>query len=72
MTKIQNLKRLDPWGLEFGYCLLFVIWCLEFLYSKTRYLEILCDFIYYLRDTALCTLVPLTELNQNTICGFGV
>jgi hypothetical protein len=34
---------LDHWSLEFGYCLLFVIWSLEFLYPKSRYLDNVFD-----------------------------
>ncbi len=35
---------LDHWSLEFGYCLLFVIWCLEFFIFKDSTI-----FRYYVR-----------------------
>jgi hypothetical protein len=42
MTKIQNLKqknnRFEPvWNLAFGIYDLFVIWCLEFVISDTKF-----------------------------------
>ncbi len=33
ISKIR-IQRFDHWSLEFGYCLFFVIWCLEFSQIK--------------------------------------
>ena len=38
MTQIPNC--LTHWNFEFGYCLLFVVWCLEFSESKTHVLQL--------------------------------
>jgi len=32
--RIEGKTCLDYWRLEFGYCLFFVIWCLEFIKFK--------------------------------------